>query len=61
MDKLRMKKLMAPAMLATMLMNHQSHAQMNPDGWQVGAVIDTAVTSRALALGLRDQGLQLGH
>ena len=61
MDKLRMKKLMAPAMLATMLMSHQSHAQMNPDGWQVGAVIDTAVTSRALALGLRDQGLQLGH
>lgn len=30
-------------------------------GWQFGAVLDTAATSRALELGGRDQGLQLGH
>jgi hypothetical protein len=30
-------------------------------GWQAGAVLDVAATSRALALGQRDQGLGLGH
>lgn len=30
-------------------------------GWQFGAVIDVTHTTRALALGARDQGLQLGH
>ncbi len=30
-------------------------------GWDFGAVIDVATTSRPLALGGRDQGLQLGH
>ncbi|MBL8327987.1 MAG: hypothetical protein JNJ71_03975 [Rubrivivax sp.] len=29
--------------------------------WAFGAVLDVTHTSRALALGLRDQGLQLGH
>jgi hypothetical protein len=29
--------------------------------WQFGAVLDVAHTTRALALGGRDQGLQLGH
>jgi hypothetical protein len=29
--------------------------------WQFGAVLDSAHTTRALALGGRDQGLQLGH
>ncbi len=29
--------------------------------WQVGAVLDAAATSRALALGQRAQGLALGH
>ncbi len=29
--------------------------------WQFGAVLDVAYTTRALALGSRDQGLQLGH
>jgi len=29
--------------------------------WQFGAVLDVAATSRALALGQRDQGLGLGH
>ncbi len=29
--------------------------------WRYGAVLDTAVTSQALALGGRDKGLQLGH
>ncbi len=30
-------------------------------GWQFGAVLDVAYTTHALALGGRDQGLQLGH
>jgi hypothetical protein len=30
-------------------------------GWEFGAVLDAGMTSRALALGSRDQGLQLGH
>ncbi len=30
-------------------------------GWQFGAVLDLAHTTRTLALGSRDQGLQLGH
>lgn len=29
--------------------------------WQFGAVLDVTATSRALELGARDQGLQLGH
>ncbi len=29
--------------------------------WQVGAVLDVAATSRALALGQREKGLALGH
>lgn len=30
-------------------------------GWEFGAVLDLGISSRALALGARDQGLQLGH
>lgn len=30
-------------------------------GWELGAVLDLAATSRPLALGQRDQGLALGH
>ena len=30
-------------------------------GWEVGAVLDVAYTSRALELGARDKGLVLGH
>lgn len=36
-------------------------AAQSTAGWQFGAVLDLAQTSRALALGTRDQGLQLGH
>ncbi len=32
-----------------------------PDAWSIGAVLDVAHTSRGLALGQREQGLQLGH
>ncbi|MFN7727174.1 MAG: hypothetical protein ACK5QH_19125, partial [Rubrivivax sp.] len=35
-------------------------AQATAD-WQFGAVVDVTQSSRALALGARDQGLQLGH
>ena len=30
-------------------------------GWEFGAVLDTTATSRPLAMGSRDKGLQLGH
>lgn len=33
----------------------------DPQGWQWGVVVDAGATSRALALGARSQGLQLGH
>jgi len=36
-------------------------AQAQARDWQFGAVLDLTQTSRALALGGRDQGLQLGH
>lgn len=38
------------------------HAGANAaENWQIGAVLDVAQTSRSLALGGREQGLQLGH
>jgi hypothetical protein len=36
-------------------------AQASPGGWQFGAVLDLTHTTRPLALGGRDQGLQMGH
>lgn len=48
-----------------------AHAQTAPrtpatpkasaDAWAFGAVLDITHTSRALAMGMRDQGMQLGH
>ncbi|NDY93982.1 hypothetical protein [Ideonella livida] len=38
-----------------------AQAQEAGESWQFGAVLDVATTSRPLALGGRDQGLQLGH
>lgn len=53
----------ACALLATAGVQAQTkHADPNPqDAWQFGAVLDAGATSRALALGARDKGLQLGH
>lgn len=36
-------------------------AAQSATGWQFGAVLDIGMTSRALALGSRNKGLQLGH
>ncbi len=36
-------------------------AHQSKDAWQLGVVLDAGATSRALALGARDKGLQLGH
>ena len=36
-------------------------AQAQERGWEVGAVLDVAHTTRELALGQREQGLALGH
>lgn len=45
-------------MLATVTAAAQPAASR---GWEVGATLDLAATSRALALGQREQGLALGH
>src|SRR5688572_9593634 len=42
------------------LMGAAAQAQSG-SGWQAGAVVDLTQSSRPLALGGRDQGLQLGH
>lgn len=39
----------------------QAPAAAPAESWQFGAVLDVTATSRALELGARDQGLQLGH
>lgn len=52
------------ALAAGLLMATAAHAQGASDGangWQFGAVLDATHTTRALALGGRDKGLQLGH
>ena len=50
------------ACLALASLTLSAGAWANPaDNWQVGAVLDVAQTSRSLALGQREQGLQLGH
>lgn len=48
------------AVLTLMAAPGVAFAQTSAD-WQFGAVIDTTHTTRALALGARDKGLQLGH
>jgi len=49
------------AALALVLAGSAAPAGAQPAGWQIGAVLDVAASSRALALGQRDQGLGLGH
>lgn len=52
------------ALAAGLLMATAAHAQGasdGADGWQFGAVLDATHNTRALALGGRDKGLQLGH
>ncbi|HEX2541399.1 MAG TPA: hypothetical protein VHM00_09990 [Caldimonas sp.] len=39
----------------------QTPRQTSSEGWQGGAVLDAAASSRELALGQRDKGLGLGH
>lgn len=50
------------ALIASLLLPAAAavHAQAS-SGWQAGAVLDVSAASRSLALGLRDQGLGLGH
>lgn len=50
--------LLAAALMAAAL---TANAQSNSKGWEFGAVLDLTHTSRPLAAGMRDQGLQLGH
>ena len=41
--------------------NRPAKTEHADHGWQWGVVLDAGATSRALALGARSQGLQLGH
>lgn len=52
--------LVATALLMPGVAGAQQGSSLLSD-WHLGAVIDVAHSSRALALGGRDQGLQLGH
>lgn len=58
-----MNKLLALALLAGSLAPALAlaQAQSKNKGWEFGAVLDITHTTRPLAIGLRDQGLQLGH
>lgn len=47
--------------LALLCFQLHAQAQTAPSGWEVGAALDAAATSRELALGSRDRGLGLGH
>jgi hypothetical protein len=47
--------------LAGAFASPHADAQAQPRGWEFGAVVDAAVSSRELALGFREQGLGLGH
>ena len=53
--------LLAGALLAAGPSQAQNAQAQNAQAWQFGAVLDLTTTSRPLALGARDQGLQLGH
>jgi hypothetical protein len=52
-----MKKLVTLALFASTTVAAQAQSK----GWEFGAVLDLTHTTRPLAAGMRDQGLQLGH
>lgn len=54
-----MNKLTLTPVLLTVALGAQ--AQHKKDAWQFGAVLDLTHTTRPLAAGMRDHGLQLGH
>jgi hypothetical protein len=54
-------KIISVAITGLMLTLNGYAQQTSEDRWQLGAVLDTAYSSRALELGARDKGLQLGH
>ncbi|MCO4094663.1 MAG: hypothetical protein HEQ37_13685 [Acidovorax sp.] len=61
---MRARKPVSPCSVAAALVclsMAQATQASEPDGWGVGAVLDVAHTSRGLALGQREKGLQLGH
>jgi len=51
----------AAVLLASASVAAQTQPSAAGEKWQFGAVLDAATTSRALELGGRDKGLQLGH
>lgn len=54
-----MNKLLTLTLLVSSAVAAQ--AQSKDKGWEFGAVLDITHTTRPLAAGMRDQGLQLGH
>jgi hypothetical protein len=54
---MKLEHLLLPAALLCSTLAQAQSAK----GWDFGAVLDLAATSRPLALGARDKGLQLGH
>lgn len=52
---------LAALLAASPVLAQSKPGQATGAGWQFGAVIDTAHLSQAVPLGLRDQGLGLGH
>lgn len=47
-------------LVLAMAASSASHADVE-HGWEFGAVLDAGMTSKPLAVGTRDKGLQLGH
>lgn len=48
-------------LLLALLLSASAQAQSSQERWQFGAVLDLTHSTRPLAAGQRDQGLQLGH
>jgi hypothetical protein len=50
-----------PLIFALALVSASATLAQSNKGWEFGAVLDLTHTTRPLAIGMRDQGLQLGH
>lgn len=58
---MRSSRFQSLVMLCAPLLASMAQAQNSATGWETGVVLNAAASSRALALGDRDQGLGLGH
>ena len=59
---IKLLSLSLTVMAAHLSTSQSAHAQVTTnDAWQLGAVLDLTVNSKALALGQREKGLAMGH